>query len=702
MLVFVIPFLSLWIATELYFPYITGRNFAFRLLIGLAFVLWIALAVLDKNYRPRFTPMFWVLTVFVAIVGIADAFGVDPFHSFWSRFERMEGYIMILHLYVYFLVITNIFKSKKEWFKFFSSFVAAGVLVGGYGILQILGVKEALQGGGVRIDGTIGNPTYYAVYITLISALALILLFNTHKKWLKYALGSAVILNLFLLYFTASRGAALALLISIPLFLVLYLGLVKSRTKEERLTKKIMLGALAVVILAPIVFLSIKDSQFVKNNSILSRFATISLEQRTIRARLMIWNMSLKGFLERPILGWGQENFMRVFAKYFDPGLYDQEPWFDRPHNIVFEWLINAGILGLLAYVSLFAVFYWLLIRAWRADKINVKEGIVLFVVPIAYFIQNFFVFDNFNTYIIFFALLGYVGSIKSLDKTSESAALYDKANLSLIVLAVVLVVFAITSYFITIKPWKAAAGIIDGLKATQSGADAFSKTKAAFERTLGYKTFGEREALEQLSRVTTSLLSRSVPKSIKKDFVEFTAPKLENYLSRFPDDIRVHLFAGQMYNVAGAAVDPKYWIDSRRHLQKAHELSPTKQPILYALAENYLRSNEVNKAFELLDKAIELEPSNIEAYEQKAVFAIVLGRNDIVMEMIKAMNNVLTSASKERKPHQMNRFNDAMLRLGNLYRQLGQDQNARAIYEYLIKMHPENKYFQELLQNVQ
>ena len=29
--------------------------------------------------------------------------------------------------------------------------------------------------------------------------------------------------------------------------------------------------------------------------------------------------------------------------------MWGQEPWFDRSHNIFFDWLINAGLLGLLA-----------------------------------------------------------------------------------------------------------------------------------------------------------------------------------------------------------------------------------------------------------------------------------------------------------------------------------------------------------------
>ena len=48
-LLFAIPFLSFWISKSMYFPYITGRNFVFRILVEIGIVLWIGLIVLAKD-----------------------------------------------------------------------------------------------------------------------------------------------------------------------------------------------------------------------------------------------------------------------------------------------------------------------------------------------------------------------------------------------------------------------------------------------------------------------------------------------------------------------------------------------------------------------------------------------------------------------------------------------------------------------------
>ena len=569
-LIFVIPPLSYWISFSMFFPYITGRNFAFRILIAIALVLWVGLMIIDKRYRPKSNLMLWAVAIFVIIVGIANLQGTDPYNSFWSRFERMEGYLMILHLFAYFLIITNVFKTKKDWLNFFNVFVIAGLLVGGYAVLQLLGLREAIQGGDVRVDGTIGNPTYLAMYLVLVIGLAFILFFNAVKRWQKYFYLGALIFNFVILYFTASRGAAIALFISAPIFLLLYVLLVRGGDFKEKLFKKIAIAGLILIVLLPLGFLLIKNTKFVRESNVLSRFANLSFAERTTRARFYIWQTSWEGFKERPLLGWGQENYIQVFSKYFNPKMYDQEPWFDRSHNIIFEWLISAGILGLIAYLSMFVALYVLIINAWHKKKIGTKEGIVLAVVPLAYFIQNLFVFDNFNTYVLFFALLGYASFLdKPINELHEKSSSAQQTRFSFIAVAILLIVMSVVSYFISVKPIKVARGIITSLQATVDSKDPVNKTIESFKKTLDYKTFGEREVLEQLMRVATTLMGQSVSQKIKKEFLNFVEPRVEDYIKRFPGDIRMRLFAGSLYNAA-TEVDNSYILKARRHMETA------------------------------------------------------------------------------------------------------------------------------------
>src|SRR3989344_5974090 len=107
--VFCIPVIPLIVATDpllpnLFFPYITGKNFTFRILTELLVGGWLILMLRDATYRPRRSLLLIAITVFTFTVALADAFSVNPLKSFWSNFERMEGFVTIAHLLLYFLV----------------------------------------------------------------------------------------------------------------------------------------------------------------------------------------------------------------------------------------------------------------------------------------------------------------------------------------------------------------------------------------------------------------------------------------------------------------------------------------------------------------------------------------------------------------------------------------------------------------------
>ena len=107
--------------------------------------------------------------------------------------------------------------------------------------------------------------------------------------------------------------------------------------------------------------MAVRNTTFVRNDYVLSRFASLSFSEIKTQGRYFVWPMAIKGFIEKPILGWGQEGFNFVFNKYYDPRMYTREPWFDRAHNTYLDWLIAGGALGLLSYLAIiFSLLYYL------------------------------------------------------------------------------------------------------------------------------------------------------------------------------------------------------------------------------------------------------------------------------------------------------------------------------------------------------
>ena len=97
---FVIPFLAFFVAGEMFFPFIVGKNFGFRILVEIMLGSWIILAYIDEQYRPKLSYLLVAIVALVVVTGIADVFGVNFDKSFWSNYERMDGYITTLHLFV--------------------------------------------------------------------------------------------------------------------------------------------------------------------------------------------------------------------------------------------------------------------------------------------------------------------------------------------------------------------------------------------------------------------------------------------------------------------------------------------------------------------------------------------------------------------------------------------------------------------------
>ena len=112
-----------------------------------------------------------------------------------------------------------------------------------------------------------------------------------------------------------------------------------------------------------------------------------------IATRLLVARAGLRGFLERPILGWGPENFDKVFDRFADASFYQYtDRTFDQPHNKVVEELSTKGALGTLAYFALWAALVLAVIRR-RPPRGEALAYAILGALA-GYFVQNLFLFD--------------------------------------------------------------------------------------------------------------------------------------------------------------------------------------------------------------------------------------------------------------------------------------------------------------------
>ncbi|HEV3245153.1 MAG TPA: O-antigen ligase family protein, partial [Candidatus Paceibacterota bacterium] len=410
--VFALPFIPLVVTTWLFFPFITGKNFLFRAIVEAVTLCWLALCLVAPKYRPRRNWIFAAFLIFIVVIAIADTQGVNPFKSFWSNFERMDGWITIAHLFCYTVVAACVINAENLWRRLFELTIAISVFIDLWGFSQIFGVVALGEGGtsglSARIDATFGNPIYLAIYMLFHVFLAALLVYQSGRlKWepweriafpvalvvgllfiavsggtlswpavllylvvlacivglmfakRSYLLSFVIALDAIALLFTGTRGTTFGLIGGTVLGGLIYIFL----APHAKQARKYVLGGIALIIIAAGGLWLARDTSAVASVGFLQRLVEISPTETTVASRFLNIGIAWQGIKERPILGWGQEEYAIVFDKYYDPRMYPDEQWFDRVHDIVFDWWVAGGTLGLLSYLGLLGSYLWIL---WR------------------------------------------------------------------------------------------------------------------------------------------------------------------------------------------------------------------------------------------------------------------------------------------------------------------------------------------------
>jgi O-antigen ligase len=79
--------------------------------------------------------------------------------------------------------------------------------------------------------------------------------------------------------------------------------------------------------------------------------------------RLRVWQSAVAMIRDAPLTGLGQDQFLRVFrGRYILPDAW-QEPNLSHPHNIVLDFWLRLGVLGVVLGVALHVVLARLLVR---------------------------------------------------------------------------------------------------------------------------------------------------------------------------------------------------------------------------------------------------------------------------------------------------------------------------------------------------
>jgi len=600
-LIFATLFVPLIVMGNSYiFPFVFPKAIYFRIVTEIMLGLYIILCVVNKDYLPKRTPismavLFWALALFLASV-----FGTDFSRSFWGNFERMSGWYTLAHFAIFSLITSAVMLNWSDWKWLCRWSLLLAFIVGCTGLEFLVPEKSILRMGG---GGSLGNSIYISNFILFNVLIAWYLLRKeTNKIWQAFYILFGIF-GIWIMFIIDKRGPFIGLLGGVFIGALLY-GLFSKIKKIKIITVTLIL----VMILSGLTIFSARKTEFVKSLPLIGNLANTSINTGTAETRIIAWNIAIQAWKEKPIFGWGPENFYYAFNKYYNPrslehGYY--ETWFDRSHNIFFDYLSTSGIVGFVSYLGLFFAIAWVLIKNYLKKKIDLDFLVFISVFFIAYAIQNVFVFDHLSSYLLFFLILAMADAFCSAERTGAKEKVVKiikevgKKNknewplgASFVVGALMLIVI----YQTNIQPAKANNLDFQSQRMLQGNiSSGFNKIKQALE----ISQINSTDIRSDFSRAMLSLTASTEAKKDKafNEAIKFSMEETKKTLAAHPLEIQGYLLLAQYYAMIGKIGE------AQTYFSQAQNLSPKRQQVAYMWVRLKMALKDYEGSLALLNK---------------------------------------------------------------------------------------------------
>ncbi len=636
------------------FPYVVGKAVYTRLLIELAFAMWLVLVLWHPSYRLPRSRLVWVLAIYVGVVLVASLTGVSLQRSLWSTYERMQGWVGLLHYAAFTVMLASVFRTFRDWRLVLNGTLAVGLVMGLLGISQMAGLDVlAYLVDAPRISITLGNATYVGAYMLVNALIAAAFLAHSlaaprgggdesasravrgsrrsrrqqtgseRPAWaspdtlMRVFWVSVIVLDLLMLYQSGTRGAIVGLAAGAGTFVVGYILWGKLRPIRTASIALAVAGAVLVV-----AFLIVRNTaafESVAESSLtLQRLASLGPEDRSVRSRWTSTLMGLEGFAERPVLGWGPENF----AVAYDLHLTEQRAvdssllHFDQAHNRVIEEMVTTGALGLAVYLAIWLVIAWVLAR--RTKELQPEAQLFALLIGSAltgYFVQNLLLFDTPGTVVQLHLLMGFVlylettpaeaafgqgrrgngpapgllerlGGIEGPVKTGAAVA----GGVAMLVLA----------YFAVIGPLTGSREANTALSEHRSGTERLESLRASVDAAPWLEVYPLRFTLTGLNSAWNDLTAQE-----RQAVFAVAMNEGEAALEAEPREWRLHLALARIYQRASPDNAATTRL-AREHTDRASEAAPGRIEVMELRATQHFHEGDAEAALATIDGYME------------------------------------------------------------------------------------------------
>ena len=581
------------------FSYNTTKAFFFMGAVEVLLVGFLWLLVKEPEWRPRWNAVSIAFTSFFIVLVLATVLSVDPFVSFWGTAERTDGLLMWLHMGAAFFMFASLFRSQKDWNEVFSATCAVGLIVSALFFVHRINPAVLADSRG---GSTFGNSTYLGAYLLFSLFFALVLARTSASSRVLRVFGwvSACVFSLTILM-TSALAAKGALAIWVVLFGAFVLIAAKSRLLRR--------AGWVVLSLLAILFLVSGFSLFRADGFVRARFIELSSG-----ARFAAWGVAWEAFLDRPLLGWGPENFSTAFFAHYNP-CFGASPcggeiWFDRAHSVPLDLLASGGVLLLAAYLAL-----WL--AAVRRVFRTRDTGLLFLAFLFAYQIHNLVQFEIFATYSSLILVFAYAAA--STEAPSQVPPLRRRApRIALAVLCTLLLPLGLTHTLV--RSWS------DSQMIRVMEASAMEDRSEPYRQMMDGSPIGRDFRRVVLAGQTVEAyygFDETARESIKeplREEIRVGIAALTQTVHRSPNNLRALSMLGLLYQIQSQDNDPSALAKAEEVLRVSLTLNPVNQQAYWPLAAVFVQKGDTARAYDLLDRAIAFSPSHPDSALKKLV----------------------------------------------------------------------------------
>jgi len=317
--------------------------------ITVGLLAWLAKMLFSGRVSFVRTPLNLPIFLYVMTLVISVIFSPFKVHSLLALKEEWL-------LLIFFLIVNNV-KEEAKVEKLLTILISVCSLVGLYAIWQHYFGMDLYRNrlleprGGVFLSlGLFGHHLTFGGYYMLVFLLASVIFLSAKRAGIFriFDFLAPIVLG-FALVFSYARSAWLGGVVGILTF-----GFLKGGKFILFLILGVFFLCLLIYVIEPTSWDRIKEIDLSKD--------------KPESTRIRLWQTSVNMIKDKPIWGIGLGNFGKLFDHYKVEGIYDTTC---HPHNDFLNVAVNSGLLGLLAYLSIWAVFLYSTIKARFKNKEN-------------------------------------------------------------------------------------------------------------------------------------------------------------------------------------------------------------------------------------------------------------------------------------------------------------------------------------------